>query len=147
MAARLSRIVGFVPIVDVQKCLAIQDRFFLVRRWPSGIPSARAFCLRAPGVRLSALELVLTRVLSFECCLSSLTSARVQSRRTTRFVLAIVLAINFLLFYSQPLIAQLFWPARASIRLSNRPPLTLRRPGIKSTFGGGGTITLGAACN
>ena len=40
--------------------LAIQARFFLGRRWPSGIPSARAFCLREPGVRLSTLEMVLT---------------------------------------------------------------------------------------
>jgi hypothetical protein len=75
--------------------LAIQARFFLGRRWPSGIPSARAFCLREPGVRLSALEMVLTRVLSLECFLNSLTSARVQARRTTRFLLATVLAITF----------------------------------------------------
>jgi len=84
-----------VTVPSRVKCLAIQALFFLVRRWPSGIPSARAFCLRAPGVRLSALEMVFTRVLSFECFLSSLTSARVQSRRTTRFLLAIVLAITF----------------------------------------------------
>jgi hypothetical protein len=74
---------------------AIQARFFLGRRWPSGIPSARAFCLREPGVRLSAVEMVLTRVLSLECCLSSFTSARVQSRRAIRFLLAIVLAMTF----------------------------------------------------
>src|SRR4029453_13674889 len=68
-------------------------RFFFGRRWPSGIPSARAFCLREPGVRLSALEMVLTRVLFLECCFSSLTSARVQSRRTIRFLLATALAM------------------------------------------------------
>ena len=78
--------------------LAIHARFFLGRRWPSGIPSARAFCLREAGVRLSALEMVLTGVLSLECCLSSFTSARVQSRRTIRFLLAIVLAISFSFF-------------------------------------------------
>ena len=33
--------------------------------------------------------MVLARVLFLECCLSFLTSARVQSRRTTRFLLAI----------------------------------------------------------
>jgi hypothetical protein len=75
-----------------------QARFFLARRWPSGNPSARAFCLRAPGVRLSALEMAFTRVLAFECCLSSLTSARVQSRRITRFLLAIALDITFSTF-------------------------------------------------
>jgi len=81
-------------------------RLFLERRWPSGIPSARAFCLSELGVRLSALEMVLTRVLILEWCLSSFTSARVQSRRTTRFLLAI-LAISFLRFSSQALIAQI----------------------------------------
>jgi len=81
-------------------------RFFSERRWPSGIPSARAFCLRELGVRLSALEMVLTRVLILEWCLSSFTSARVQSRRTTRFLLAI-LATSFLRFSSQALIAQI----------------------------------------
>jgi hypothetical protein len=80
--------------------LALHARFFWGRRWPSGIPSARAFCLREPGVRLSALEMVLTGVLSLECRLSSFTSARVQSRRTIRFLLAIV-------FCSHALIAQL----------------------------------------
>jgi len=79
---------------DLQLCRAIQARFFLVRRWPSGIASQRAFCLRAPGVRLSVLEMAFTRVLFFECCLSSLTSARVQARRTTRVFLAIALAIT-----------------------------------------------------
>jgi hypothetical protein len=85
--------------------LAAHARLLLGRRWPSGIPSTRAFCLRAPGVRLSALEMVLTGVLSLECCLSSFTSARVQSRRTMRFLVAIVLAISFPIF-SQALIAQ-----------------------------------------
>ena len=78
--------------------LALHARFFWGRRCPSGIPSARAFCLREPGVRLSALEMVLTGVLSLECRLSSFTSARVQSRRTIRFLLAIVLAISFSFF-------------------------------------------------
>ena len=76
------------------RCIGFSALFFLGRRWPSGIPSNRAFCLRAPGVRLSALETVLTGVLFLECCLSSFTSARVQSRRTTRFRVAVVLAIN-----------------------------------------------------
>jgi hypothetical protein len=49
--------------------------------------------------------MVLTGVLSLECCLSSFTSARVQSRRTMRFLVAIVLAISFPIF-SQALIAQ-----------------------------------------
>jgi hypothetical protein len=78
---------------------AFQALFFLGRRWPSGIPSNRAFCLRAPGVRLSALETVLTGVLFLECCLSSFTSARVQSRRTTGFRVAAVLAINLYPFF------------------------------------------------
>jgi hypothetical protein len=78
---------------------AFQALFFLGRRWPSGIPSNRAFCLRAPGVRLSALETVLTGVLFLECCLSSFTSARVQSRRTTGFRVAAVLAINLSPFF------------------------------------------------
>ena len=80
--------------------LAAHARLLLGRRWPSGIPSTRAFCLRAPGVRLSALEMVLTGVLSLECCLSSFTSARVQSRRTMLFLVAIVLAISFSFFFT-----------------------------------------------
>jgi hypothetical protein len=86
--------------------LAAYARLLLGRRWPSGIPTTRAFCLRAPGVRLSALEMVLTGVLSLECCLSSFTSARVQSRRTMRFLVAIGLAISFS-FFSRALITQL----------------------------------------
>ena len=39
----------------------------------------------APGVRLSVLEIVFTRVLSFECFFNALTSSRVQSRRIARF--------------------------------------------------------------
>jgi hypothetical protein len=105
----------------------LQARFFLVRRCPSGIPSARAFCLRAPGVRLSALEMVFTRVLSFECCFNSLTSARVQSRRTTRFLLAMVLAISFSSFYSQALIAH-FFGLRRVLQSGCKTVSTQKRP-------------------
>src|SRR5262249_7238045 len=66
--AQLGALLASVRPPKIQAC------FFLVRRWPSGIPSARAFCLRAPGVRLSALEMIWTCVLSLECCLSSLIS-------------------------------------------------------------------------
>jgi hypothetical protein len=61
---------------------------FLLLRWPSEIPSAKAFCLKAPGVRFSALETLFTGVLPFECFFSSRTSSRVQSRRITRLALA-----------------------------------------------------------
>src|SRR6476659_2326568 len=62
--------------------------------------------------KVAALEMVFTRVLFFECCFSSLTSARVQSRRTIRFVLTIVLAITFSLFYSRDSHSTTFWPER-----------------------------------
>lgn len=50
------------------------------------IPKLRAFCLKAPGVRFSALEIALTGVWFFECFFSSRSSCALHSRRTIRLV-------------------------------------------------------------
>jgi hypothetical protein len=47
----------------------------------------RAFCLSAPGVRFSALEIAETGVFSFECFFSALSSCAVHSRRVTRLAI------------------------------------------------------------
>jgi hypothetical protein len=44
-------------------------------------PKLRAFCLRAPGVRFMALEILATGVFAFECLRSSFLSAAVHARR------------------------------------------------------------------
>ncbi len=93
-------------------------------------------CLREPGVRLSALEMVFTRVLSLECCLSSFTSARVHSRRTTRFFLAMVLVM----ISSPALLASsdstTFWRARTTTAKKG-DLLSRRRPQVTGNVGTG----------
>jgi hypothetical protein len=57
------------------------------RRWPIGIPRARAFCRIAPGVRFMAFEIFSTGVLLFECAFRSRTCSLDQE---TRFLFAFV---------------------------------------------------------
>ena len=86
-----------------------------LRRWPIEIPRWRAFCLRAPGVRLSALEITTTGVLSLECFFSALSSCAVHSRRTTR------LAISQLHVDSSQAIYQVLCRGGGLLRIFVRP--------------------------
>jgi hypothetical protein len=67
------------------------------RRWPTGIPRAKAFCRIAPAVRFMAFEILATGVLLLECAFRSRTCSLVQA---TRFVRVLVLfglvAINLI---------------------------------------------------
>jgi hypothetical protein len=78
---------GIRDLVRVLQDQARWRRFLGRRRWPIEIPRWRAFCLNAPTVRLSALEMSVTGVLFLECFLSSLSSCADQPRRETRFAL------------------------------------------------------------
>ncbi len=54
------------------------------RRWPTGIPRARAFCRIAPAVRFITLEIFSTGVLLLECVLRSRTCSLLQATRFVR---------------------------------------------------------------
>ena len=58
---------------------------FRLARWPIEISSWRAFCLSAPGVLLSVLEITFTGVLLLEYFFNALSSCAVHARRVAPF--------------------------------------------------------------
>jgi hypothetical protein len=104
----------------------IQWRYYFQRRWPSGRPSIRAFCRRAPEVRFKSFEIFATGSLSRENFLSERRSTLVHALRRARLVfLAIKLPSNRIgctktalscTFHMRRLLAARFFPLNCFTR-------------------------------